>query len=630
MRNGNVATLIAVFIIVASSRASAQSAGPSPSPSPSPRIGTISISVDAHSTFISESTRGPGIVPPEGPGFAAGSPVSPLTPYDVFSSAPLTPGNAMESAIYFTPAYEAPTLRISATFGAGYVTGSTTSASYWGESLFPTLNPHLGAQMLPYQIAFPTHAGQDDGTAFVASVLSGSIATRDGNALLRGGWFNLQQSDGFVFTQPALTNALPSIAFATPETLGNGPPNLDWWNASPSVLPLHGVDGVFKRGLAAVELTDATLPSLPETSARIVMGSFVIDHGEGTRYSAQLLHVVTGGNLLSETVLYGTNPLIVVSPQGWLPTSKIGGQRQTIAGARAAGHVTRTIDGVAEYGRSWYAADDVSLPGTGTPGNYIHLGLTKNVRRWNYGVDFYRNEPYYAQTLLPYGAPENVWSVAWSWPGQWLKSNYQLINDYPVNIDRQGYRAHYTLGGGPLEIKATYGYFRQIEPITIANAMQTGFVDGFFLPQPDAFATLGEQHQYGLWTAWHSPFGDFTIDYDEDTMHRPAAASQPQDYVAYDMAAYVLAYSRRITPNVLGSLSYGRYAMRGSFGQAFTNVDFAQRVGVAGLEFRESTRTASLLAIRWSGFTGLPSVPPAGPSPAFNGTQLIFEQRLHV
>src|SRR5579885_2853490 len=86
--------------------ATGQTVEPSPSPSASPRANSITVKVDAHSTFVSESTRGPGTVPPEGPVFAAGSPLSPLTPYDVFSSAPFTPGNAAESAIYVTPQYE--------------------------------------------------------------------------------------------------------------------------------------------------------------------------------------------------------------------------------------------------------------------------------------------------------------------------------------------------------------------------------------------------------------------------------------------------------------------------------------------------------------------------------------------
>jgi hypothetical protein len=619
------ALFAALLLIVVCAPASAD---PSPSPSPSPR--GFAISVDAHTTFITDGTRGPGVSPPEGLGFAAGAPLSPLTPYDVFSSAPLTPGNASESAAYFRPSFTTPGLVFSATLGAGYVTGSTTAAAYWGEPLFDTLNPHLGFQQLGFRIAFPTHAGQDDGTGFAVSVLSGSVATTDGRMLLRGGWFDLQQSDGFVFTQPAVTNFAPAIAFATPETLGNGLPNLDWWQASDGVLPLHGVDGLFKEGLGTLELTDAALPSLPGTGAQLEVASFVIDHGEGTRYSADVLHVSTGGTLVATTVLYGSNATLAFTPQGALPSSLIGGQEQTIFGVRAAFHATKSIDGVAEYGHSTYAATNVAEPGTGQPGNYYHVGFTQNLAHANFGIDAYRNEPYYAQALLPYGTPENVWSVAWSWPGQWLKSNYQLINDFPVNINREGYRAHAAMTGGPVEVKVVYGNFGQITPITTANALQTGFVDGFFLPQSNLFPTLGRQHQYGLWSAWHSSAGDLTLDYDEDTMRRLAGPFNGIDSVSYDAPSYVLGFTHHFNHRLLGSISYGRYAMRGSFGQAITNLDYAQRVGMSGLEYEEGPTTGTLISVRWSGLNGIPSVPPTGPSPAFSGTMFVLEQRLKI
>jgi len=628
------AALFAALLFIVSLRlAPAQSApavaSPSPSPSASPR--GFNVGVNAHTTFVAEGTRGPGTSPPEGPGFAAGSPLSPLTPYDTFSSAPLTPGNAWESAAYFTPSFTTPALLFSATLGAGYVTGSTTAASYWGEPLFDTLNPHLGSQQLGFHIVFPTHAGQDDSSGFAASVLSGSIATTDGRMLVRGGWFDLQQTDAFVFTQPAVTNFAPAISFATAETLGNGPPNLDWWQASDPVLPLHGIDGVFKQGLGTLELTDAALPSLPGTGAQLTMASFVIDHGEGTRYSADVLHVSTGGALIPTTVLYGADPVLTLTPQGLLPTSTIGGQQQTIFGVRTAFHATKTIDAVVEYGHSTYAAQNVAEPGTGKPGNYYHAGFTQNFRRVNAGIDVYRNEPYYAQTLLPYGTPENVWSVAWSWPGQWLKSNYQLIDDFPVNINRQGYRVHASTNAGPVSLKAVYANFGQIDPIDVTNALQTGFVDGFFLPQPDPIATLGRQHQYGLFGEWRSGAGDLTVDYDEDTMRRPAASAfDPYDTVAYDAPSYVLAFSRHFSARLLASVSYGRYAMRGSFGQAFTNVDYAERVGMSGLEYAEGPATGTLVSVRWSGMSGIPSIPPAGPSPAFSGTMFVLEQRLKI
>jgi hypothetical protein len=66
--------------------------------------------------------------------------------------------------------------------------------------------------------------------------------------------------------------------------------------------------------------------------------------------------------------------------------------------------------------------------------------------------------------------------------------------------------------------------------------------------------------------------------------------------------------------------------MRGSFGEGHTNVDFAQRVGFAGLELRESAHSSSLLTLRRSAFGGIPTE-PGGPPPNFTGTLLVLEQR---
>jgi hypothetical protein len=603
-------------------------ATPAPAPTSTPRPGTIRIAVDAHTTFVSQAASGPGIVPPEAAGFASGNPLSPLTPYDVFSSAPIVSGNASESALYLRPTYYGRAFDAGLVLGAGYVRGSVTNASHWGETLIAPLDPHVGASALPYRIVFPNHAGQDDGTAFVASVLSGTIASKDGRLALKAGWFDLTQTAQFVFVQPAITNALPSIGIATPETLGDGPPSLDAWQSSPAALPLHGVDLVAKRGLATIELTDASLPALPGTPARMLMGSVTIDHGEGTKYAAQYLHVATGGDPVGTTVLYGANGRTEPGPQGALPVSTIGGQRQRIFGASVAFHATKGLDAVAELGHSTYDAGNVALPGTGRAGNYVHLGVTRTAGRASATVDLYRNDAYYANALLPYGAPENVWSVAWSWPGQWLKSNYQLINDFPVNVDREGYRVKLNIkrGSSPLELRAAYGNFREIEPITVSNALRTGFIDGFFLPQPDAAATLGRQQQYLLFAGWHPPFGDITLDYAEDTMRRPFVPGNPADNVSYDNPELVLTFARRLSANAMASTGIARYGMRGSFGQAYTNIDFAERIVFAGLQVAESPHATGLVSLRRTVFGGIPSM-SGGASPNFTASSLIVEQR---
>jgi len=601
---------------------------PEPSPSTLPQaIGTVRWSLDAHTTYVSQNTNGPGTNPPEGPAFIMGSPAAPLSPYDTFSSAPMEPGNASESALYVTPTYAAKAFTASAQFGIGYVFGSMTNAAYWGESLIPPLNPHLGSQLLPYAITFPQRPGEDDGTGFVASVVNGQLATQDGRLRLRGGWFDLQQTDSFVFTQPAYTSTEPALVVLPPESLGSGVPSADFWTMQNAQYPLHGIDLVAKSGIATTEFTDATLPSLPGTSARLTMGSLVFDQGEGTRFSAQIAHVTTGGALVPTTILFAQGT-VVATPQGNLPSGFIGGQQQTLFGLRGAFHVVHLFDALIEYGHATYDADHVSEPGTQHPGNYYHVGISKTVGHSTADADFYANDPYYATAILPYGTPENVWAVAWSWPGQWLKSNYQLIDDAPVNVNREGYRLKYQLDGGPIELHVAYANFGQIQPITISNANRTGFVDGFFLPQDDDAATLGRQNQYAGWTTWHAKFADLVLDWTEDAIRRPALPGHGADEVNYHSPQYSLYATRQLTPYVLVSLGFAAYFMNGSFAQTYENVDFGQREGFLGGEFRETPHTSTMITYRRSSFAGY-AIAPAGPPPDFTDNLLVVEQRLH-
>ncbi len=616
-----IASLLLAGVLVAQD-------APSPSPSASPQAtGTLRVRAELHTTFITQTTHGPGTTPPEGPAFAQGSPAAPLTPYDTLTSAPLTPGNADESGLLVNASYATRGLIFGAQLDAGLVTGSITNAAYGGEPLLPALNPHLGSQVLPYAIVFPTAAGQDDGTGFVASVVRGEIATRDGHLRLRGGWFDLQQTDAFVFTQPPATNVAPQVATLPPESLGDGPPNADFWPQAAPQLPLHGFDLVASSGIATAELTDAALPSLPGVGARLQLASLVFDRGEGTRFSAELAHVVTGGALVPTTVLFAQGTQ-VDTPQGLLPTGTIGGQQQSIAGVRAAFHAFGLADATVEYGHSWFDADHVSLPGSQRPGNYYHAGLARTLGIANVALDYYANDPYYATAILPYGAPENVWSVAWSWPGQWLKSNYQLINDIPVNVDRQGYRVKLALNGNVLSLRAAYANFGEIAPITVSNANRTGFVDGFFLPQADGAATLGRQNQYALFARWHTPWLDLTADWTEDAIRRPALPGHPRDLVDYHTPVYTLGASRQFAPSLLVSAGYAQYAMNGAFGQGYANVNFAQREGYVGAELREG-RAATLLSLRRSAFSGY-AIGPANLPPDFTGTLLVLEQRLRI
>jgi hypothetical protein len=604
----------------------APTAAPSaaPSASPRPRAG-LSATTEANLTFIDQATRGGGQIGPEAIGFEYGSALAPNTPYDLFSSAPETPGVAGIGGVTSHLTYGLRRFDLDLTAQLADVTGSVTNASYWGENLSPFFNPHLGSTALGYKVDFPTHAGQDDSWVLALGISEAGVATADGNLRLRAGWFDLEQSDRFVFVQPALTSVNPAIAYAPAESLSSGLAGTDIWQPYASALPLDGVDVVGKRGDATLELTNAALPALPGDGARLTMGSFVIDHGEGTRYSAQLLHVVTSGTPFVTTVPFGIDPGFELSPQGILPTSTLSGQEETIAGARAAFHLMPAIglDGLVEIGRSWYNAAPVARPGTEAPGGFYHLGFTKTHHRATALFDLYRMEPRYATIILPYGAAENQWSAAFAWPGQWLKSNYQLIDNSVLGVNRQGYRARYLLDGGPFELHLEYTDLRQIDPETTLTATQAGYVDGYYLPQlPDA-ATFGRQKRYGFWAAYHATLGDLTLDIVDDTLYRPFVDGHVEDRVSYEVPQAVATYSRHLTPNVVFATGLGRYAMKGSFSEP---LDFSERLFFAGLELRAG-KSSTLISFRRTAYGGITTYPGYSVSPDFTGSALIVEQR---
>jgi hypothetical protein len=622
---------LAVVLIGASipHAVAAQSATPeaNASPTASPRPLGLHLATTASTTFIDQSTIGAGQVGPEAAGFVNGSPLSPNTPYDLLSSAPDVPGVAGVGQLTSTATFLLPRWDASVTGGFGYVRGSIPNASYWGENLMPTLNPHLGFASLPYAVAFPTHAGQDDGTDLRLSVLAASLASADGTLRVRGGWFDLAQTDRFVFAQPMLTSVNPAIAYAPAETLSNGLPGSDLWQPFATQLPLSGADVVVKRGIATLEVAGAALPSLPGDDARLTIGSLVIDHGEGTRFSAEVLHATLAGVPFTTTVPFGADPVYTQTPQGIVPTSTLGGQGQTLAGLRGAFHVAASlgIDGIVEIGRAWYDANSVALPGSEKPGGFYHLGVTKKHGRATASVDLLRMEPRYATMILPYGVPENQWSAAFAWPGQWLKSNYQLVDNSVVGVNRQGYRLRYSVDGGPLEVHLEYTDLYQIEDETRLTAEQAGFVDGYYLPQLPQAATRGRQQREAFWIAWHPHFGDVTLDVVNDTLSRPHVVTHPEDQVSYDVPQAVLTYARHLSPAVIADAGLGRYAAKGAFSEP---IDFAQRLFFAGAEMQQTKALSLLLSFRRTSFSGLTTFPASPLSPDFTGSALIVEQRL--
>jgi hypothetical protein len=605
-----------------SSGTGAPSPSPSPTASPPPRF---SLAVKGSNVFIDQATGGPGVTPPEGPGFAKGSPISPMSPYDWFSSAPVTPGVAGIFQYEITGSYAFSNFTLNATLGLGELTGSTTNGLYWSEPLIPNLNGHALSRTVPYAIVFPTHAGGDDAAVFSPSILRAELVNDTQTVRLRGGYFDLLQTDRFVFAAPPITSVTPSLGPTTAETLGPGTPSIDNWPANESSLPLLGADAFFRHGSASVELTDALLPALPGTNARLTMGSLVFDRGDFGRFSLQLAHLWTSGDAISTTTYFGVDRQLHAGPQGRLFTSTLANQVETIGGARALFHPLAHWDALVELGRAWYDAGLVTLPGTQHFGNFQHFSIARHFGGDTATIEYHRFDPTYATMILPYGVSENIWSVAWSWPGVWLKSTYQMVDNSITGANRAGFHFRYDRPNKYLEVHASYGDWRQLIPETFANASQSGFVDGFFLLQNNAFPTFGHDRQLGLYVAWHLPHDDFAFDGVEDYLNRDADPGQAIDTVAIRAPQFVASWRHHFSKSMLAVGGYGRYEAIGTW--ATTPVDAIYGIGFAGLEFATGPQTALLVEARHYGLVGLPSI-PTGLPPTMTGTALVVDQRI--
>jgi hypothetical protein len=616
--------VLAVLLFATLQSAIATAPAASPAPTATPRF---ALTIKGSNVFIDQSTSGPGITPPEGPGFAKGSPLSPMSPYDWFTAAPVTPGVAGIAQYMLSGQYSFAGLKAEATIGIGGVTGSTTNAAYWSEPLIPNLNVHALSRAIPYAIVFPTHAGQDDASVLNANVLEASISAADDSWRVRGGYFDLAQSDRFVFAPPPLTSVTPSLGVVTPETLGPGMPSIDNWPSGPTALPLLGADAFAKHGSASLEVTDALLPSLAGTSVRLTMGSLVFDRGDYGRFSFQVAHVWTSGDPILTTTYFGVDQQIYDTVQGHLFTSTLANQEQTIAGARAFFHPDKAWDTLVELGRAWYDAGLVAQPGTSHFGNYEHYSVARHLGRDLATIEYHRFDPSYATIILPYGVPENVWSAAWSWPGVWLKSTYQMVDNTIIGANRAGFHFKYDHPSKQFEVHASYGDWTQLVPETAANASQEGFVDGFFLLQKNGFGTIGHDRQVGLYLAWHFPHDDLAFDGVEDYLNRDADPGHAADTVAIRAPELVASFAHHFSKSLVAVGGYGRYEAIGTW--ATTPVDGIYGIGFAGVQFATGPNTELLVEGRRYALVGLPSM-VGGLPPTMRGTAFIVDQRIHI
>jgi len=358
------------------------------------------------------------------------------------------------------------------------------------------------------------------------------------------------------------------------------------------------------------------------------MASAVMQGANTSSLTLQLLNLNTSGAPIPTTTMYGFNAHTVVSAQGLLPVSTLGNQQQTIAALSGSFRAAPGLDARIDVGRSWYDAADVIRPGTQAPGGFYHAQLSHALGSATVEIDGYRFEGRYATAILPYGVAENVWSAAWAWPGVWLKSTYQLVENTVVGANRQGYRVRVlSRDDATVQYRFAYTHDRQIEPATLANVTQTGFVDGFFLPQQNDAGTIGTQTQLAGWLAWNARFGTLTVDYVSDLLQRPALTGHAVDEVSYSAPQAAIDYSRRISPATLLSVGVGRFASRGTW--ATTPIDYGQTTLFAGAEFEQSEHFALLVSLRHATFDGVPSG-PLELSPDFGSNLVVVEEQYAI
>ncbi|MDQ2991614.1 MAG: hypothetical protein M3R30_02185 [Candidatus Eremiobacteraeota bacterium] len=625
---------MSIFTLALSAILATATAAPAPSPTLAPTpipAHTASPRFTLHGSganlFLSQATHGPGTAPPEGGAFAAGEPIAPVSPYDWFSTAPLIPGNAGELQYLFTGSLHMRSFSFDATVAMTRLAGSSTALAYWGEPFPGRLDPHEGRSPIGGLVVFPTHAGANDvEAAQIVLPYSASIHPNDDAWRLSAGFVDPIGFDPFVFTPPAVPSVAPALGIATFESLGPGAPALDGWVASRTTLPLLGVDATATIGHLSYEFTDALMPAPMGNGVRMTGGSIALDRGDLGRFSFDLVHVVTSGDPATVPALFGSAPQLHPGPQGPLATSLLGDQRQTIAGLRTLVHPRAGYDLLAELGRSWYDAELVARPGTAAPGVYEHLSLVRHANeRDEFGLEYYRDDPRYGTTLLPYGTAENLWGTAWAFPGSWLKGAYQLVADNVAQTNRAGLRFHATSWHKRFEARVALSAYRQLEPSSMANLTQTGFVEVQFLPQADADTTLGRVRSQVAYAAWHFDRDLLSLDFARDTLRRGVRNGAAVDFVDMRYPQLVIQDRHVFSPRLIGVVGYGRYAAGGTWTTTPVEVRYATAFAGAELDFGNGRQLFAQL--RTFGLNGMPSI-PGGPPPTFRGTAFTLEHRI--
>ena len=630
------AALILLGASVVGGPVAAQSVPPAPSPSPSPSPspaptktpkppGRFSLKVSTYTSGTNNQMVGPGIAPLFGAtkAFPTGGALGPSSPYDLFSNEPLATGEGISQDFLLTPTERlTPGIDASITFGYASAGGTGNVISYWGDALYPGINPHLGKQAFTTSPAFTNHNGQNPVSATQLGVLSGTLSSHDGNGALTIGWFNPHQYVDFAFKPAPWVNTPFALVPTIPESIGDGPPTVDVLAPGNNLFPLSGFDFWVKQDIQSYEIASADMASPSYAPARILTASAVIDHGAGLKYEAQLTNLNTAGTSTGR-VLFGANTTLT----NGVPLSTVSSQQMFIGGIGVTFPVG-TIDAEARYGFSCYNATGVALPSGGcTTGNYYYAKAAHGFSSFNLAVSGVRFEPTYAPAILDYGQIENVLTFPAAFPNTWLRGNYQLVNNSEVGSNRQGVKVEATTIVAGVEARFAFGHYAQITPLDLANGFQPGFVEPYFLPQIINHGSIGTENHFTGWFNYKAKFANITLELSQVDTARSAPAGAPQDNVQMHYPSGVLSLDRPFGPKFSGAAGVGRFAFNGQFDTSGTNnANLSQNLIFAGLTYRANATTGYGLEYRLYSTDGNPEL-PGGPSPAFHGPQIQFYQR---
>ncbi len=537
--------------------------------------------------------------------------------------------------------------------------------------------------------SFPTRPGLDDVSGVRGSVLGGFIQTKDQNLSLHLGWLDLQQTQKFVFQQAPVTNSVPALAVVPPNSIGPGAPTLEDFSPANTQLPLSGGDAFAKVGDFTFEGTLATLPAPMGVGARLNNASVIWSQPSGNRFGIQYTNIHTGGLPISTTTFFGsplaTGPVATpttttaacqvpsalttaavpntLSPntlyvpgagvggifvptaangnfgQGLIPDTCLNGQQNQIWGFSGSGNLFTILDGIAEIGYSSYSTA-VGALGTGV-GMYLHGGLTQHLGAISLTQDYYSVDPRYAPTILPYGnccntpnTTENIWSAAYTWPAQWVRGSYQSVDNTEAYNNRRGFKVGADYESDLIQAKVKYSVLSQIYPVTFATASQSGFVEGYYLPEAVATGgNLGIDRQFAVWIGLHPKPLDVSLDYVTQNNYRPggispaALAGSSIDTVAMSYPQMSITLSKHFNDKFLLAGGYSNYLVRGTW--AGNGVNMNQGVTFLGFQFVKSQAQQFLVQARYYNTQGAPLLTDTI-APTLKGLQLIFEQKAKI